>query len=97
MKSFIVVPILIIVVALGIAFLFEIPTADKLALDTDAEILAGFEENCLTPYSEISCQRGLECVLLSEKPYKNGICLAEGTELSEDLVNRYIDRENTDN
>ncbi len=88
-KSFFVVPILIILAALSIVFYVDIPTANDLALDTDATIIAGEYEACITPYTEISCKEGLECVLISEKPQRNGLCLKPGTELEEDFINRY--------
>jgi hypothetical protein len=94
MKSYIIIPVLIVVMALGIITYVDIPTADSLVLDKNATIVAGEGENCITPYSEITCKEGLECMLISEKPYKNGVCLPIGTKLDEDLINRYMKKNN---
>ena len=88
-KSFFVVPTLILLAALAIVFYVDIPTADELALDRNATIVAGEYEACITPYTEITCQEGLECRLISEKPQRNGLCLKPGTVLQEDFINRY--------
>ena len=68
-------------------------TADELALDQDAKIYAGEEEACETPYMKIECAEGLECVLVSTEPHRNGVCLKPGTQLEEDFINRYSDSE----
>ncbi len=88
-KSFFVVPAIIVSIALLIVIFVDIPTANDLALNTDATIVAGEYEACITPYTEITCQEGLECRLISEKPQRNGLCLKPGTVLQEDFINRY--------
>ena len=93
MKLFIIIPLLIIITAIGIISFVDIPTANDLTLDKNSTIIAGKGENCITPYSKISCKEGLECILISEKPYANGVCLPPGTKLDEDLINRYMKKE----
>ena len=66
----------------------NISTVSDLSLSDDPNIYAGEGETCETPYSKIECEEELECVLVSTKPHKNGVCLAKGTELEEDFINR---------
>ncbi len=66
----------------------SITSIDDLALDKNSEIIAGEGETCKTPYSEIKCGKGLECILISTNPHITGVCLKPGTKLEEDLINR---------
>ncbi len=93
MNSYIVVPVFIVFLALGIITFFDIPQADDLALSNNSKIYAGEYEACLTPYTQIECKEGLECILISEKPQKNGMCLKPGTVLKEDFINRYMENQ----
>lgn len=66
----------------------NIISINDLTLDNDKHIYAGLNETCKSPYTEIDCAPGLECVLISTTPHENGLCLPEGTELEEDFINR---------
>lgn len=66
----------------------SVTTIYDLSLDNESEIYAGHYEACITPYSEINCEEGLECRLTSTEPHRNGICLKPGERLQEDLINR---------
>jgi hypothetical protein len=84
--------IILFVLGFGLAlFLIQfihITDAEDLALNNNPDVVAGVNETCMSKTFEIKCAEGLECVLISSYPYKNGICMKVGTILEEDLTNR---------
>ncbi len=66
----------------------HITTIDDLTLDKDSQIYVGEGEVCLTPYSKLKCQDGLECKLISTTPYVNGVCQKKDYNYEEDFINR---------
>lgn len=89
MKVFIIFSIFVFMSGLIFISFLGFPGVTDLELDKRSDIYAGEGENCLTPYSQIKCESGLECVLTSTSPHKTGICLPIGTKLEEDFINRY--------
>ncbi len=83
-----IVGLLMVFLLIIFAQFIAAPTVNDVGVNTDATIRAGEGEACITPTIEIDCEEGLECVLLSEYPRKNGVCLPAGTELEEDFINR---------
>ena len=75
-------------ILLGIFINFGAQGVYDVPLNTDSRVFAGEGETCITPSLEVNCAEGLECTLISTEPYKNGICLPEGSEFEEDFVNR---------
>ena len=78
----------IFIIAYFFVFYTNLPSANDLALDKDSDIYSGEGEVCLTPYSETKCEEGLECILISKKPQKNGVCMKPGFKYEEDFINR---------
>ena len=75
---FLIILIMIGVFLVGIFALinvFDPPQVYEVDLANQSEILVGEGETCITPYSEFTCQEDLECVLVSEDPHKNGVCM----------------------
>ena len=72
----------------------DITTPQDLSLSYDPNIIAGEGETCLNPYSKIDCAEELECILLEKEPYQHGVCLPEGTQINETIIEKYSNARN---
>lgn len=86
--KFIFISLFVIAVPLFFINDLKVTKINDLTLENNDTIVVGEGEPCEFFYTKIQCAKGLSCVLTSSSEHRNGVCLKEGTNLSEDSILR---------